>query len=139
MVEVDHRVGEVDVDFGTKGGFEVEVEVVFLVKVGRALFGVVERIAEEVELVVDDMLVEVVRNDVVQGFHFCAGAIQLLDHAHRHHAGTETRHIGSLAHLLQGLFNHFFVIGLFNIDFDGDEVLSFCTLCDVHFYIVDCL
>ena len=134
MVEVDHRIGEVDIDFRTKGGFEIEVEVVFLFKVGRLLqLSVVERIAEEVELVVDDMLVEVVRNDGIQGFHLCVGAVHLLNHAHGHHAGTETRHIGSLAHLLKGLFNHFFVIGLFNIDFDGDKVVSFCALCDIHF------
>ena len=101
MVEVDHGVGEVDVDFGTQGGFEVEVEVVVLLKVGRLLLGVVERIAEEVELVVDDMLVERVGDDGVQGFHLGAGAIHLLNHAHRHHAGTESGDIGPLSQLSQ--------------------------------------
>ena len=37
MIEIDHRVGEVDVDFGTQGGLKIEVHVVFLLKVGRLL------------------------------------------------------------------------------------------------------
>ena len=104
------------------------------------LLGVVERVTQEVELVVDDMFVETVGNDRVQCFHLGAGAIHLLDHAHGHHAGAETGHVGSLAHLLQRLFDHSFVVGFFNIDFDGDQVVSFRALCDVHFlYTIDCL
>ena len=134
MVEVDHRVRVVDVDFGTDGGLKVEVDVVLVFEVGGLLlFGVAERIAEQVEFVVGDMLVEAVGNNRVQGFHFRAGAIHLLDHAHRHHAGTETGHVGTLFHLFQGLFDGLLIVCFFYADFDGDEVFSFCTLCDIHF------
>ena len=140
MVEVDHRVGVVDVDFGTQCGLKVEVDVLFLVEVGRLLLvKVAERIADQVEFVVHDMLVEAVGDHRVEGFHFCAGAIHLFDHAHGHHAGAETGHIGAATHIFQGLFNGLLVVGFLDANLDGDQVVSFRALCDVHFYMIDYL
>ena len=134
VIEFDHRVRVVDVDFRTQGGFKVEVHVVLVLKVvGLLLLKVAERVTDEVEVVVEDIFVEVVGDQLVQFFHFCAGAIHALDHAHRHHSGTETGNIGLAPQLFQCVVDVFFIVCLLDSDFDGDQVFSFCGLCDIHF------
>ena len=134
VIEVNHCVAVVHVDFRTDGRLEEEVHVILVLKViGLLVVKVVERIANHVEFIVEDIFVEVFGNHVVQGFHFRVGAIHFLNHAHGNHARTEAGHVGALAHLLEGLFDVFLVISFLDADFDGDQVLSFLSLCDVHF------
>ncbi len=135
--EIDVDLGVIDVDIGAQGGFEEEVEGVLIVEIKWLLMvGIAERVADEVEIVLKDVVVEGLRDKAVEHLYGGLGAVHLLDHAERHHAWAESRDVGFLLELVELFLDLWFVVVLDHVDLDGDQLFSLVALCCVHYKVL---
>ena len=137
MGEIDFGLGVIDFDFGANGGFEEEVDGVLALEIdGLLVFRVTERIADEVEFVLKDIVVEGFGDEGVKHLDGGLCAVHLLDHAERHHARTEARHLAFLLEFVEFFLDLWFIVVLDHVDLDGDQLFSLLGLRCVHYMSV---
>ena len=123
VVVVDGVLGvERDVELGSHGDVKHKGVGSRLLQVLRLLLLRGERLAQHVHLVVGKIFVNLVTDDLVDDVHLHCAAKLATDEAHGHHAGTEARHVGTLAVVLQFLFYVILVVIL--LDSNGQQTID---------------
>ena len=106
-----------NIDFRSYGNVEYEFERTVLLQILLHLSFIGQRITKHGYLVVNDVAIELITQNLVDYVHFYLHAKLALNHANRSLSLAESRNVGLLAVVLQGLIYLTLIVILFDGDF----------------------
>ena len=111
-VVVDLVLGaELSLELRGNGDIEHESQIGVLLEVlGHLLLLVGKGLAQHLDIVLLDVFVQLLTEELVHFLYLNGCSILLLNHTHRNHTWTETRHLCLLTIILQGLLYRFLVV-----------------------------
>ena len=105
---------ELSLEVWCDGNIEYKSQILVFLKVLWNLLLIGQRLAQHLDIVLLDVCIQLLAKHFVYFVNLGCCAILLLNHSHGHHTWTETRNLGLLTIILQGLLYRILVVCRFN-------------------------